>query len=78
MFNAIKHDETSEHADKGMLTGRFRTSSFCESGGCVAVAAKDTDKIVVKSTITGQEVNFSYAEWRAFTQGVKANEFELT
>jgi len=67
----------ARHKQTVALTEMFRTSSFCDGGTCVAVAAKDSDEVVVKNTVDGRMVSFTHAEWQAFTQGVKAGEFEL-
>ncbi|MEJ8278880.1 DUF397 domain-containing protein [Pseudonocardia spirodelae] len=58
--------------------GRFRTSSFCLDGGCVAVAALADGGVAVASTLdTGATpIAFTRAEWDAFVAGVKAGEFD--
>nr|WP_168172160.1 DUF397 domain-containing protein [Pseudonocardia sp. AL041005-10] len=57
--------------------GQFVTSSFCQKGECVAVAA-DTAGVRVRST-TQQSivVGFTDEEWVAFVRGVKNGEFDL-
>ncbi len=60
-----------------MSYGQFVTSSFCQKGECVAVAA-DTSGVRVRST-TEQSivVGFTDEEWVAFVCGVKNDEFDL-
>lgn len=55
----------------------FRTSSFCESNGCVEVERGEQVVIVRNSTRPDVQVTFTIDEWRVFLQGVKADEFEI-
>ncbi|WP_224387363.1 DUF397 domain-containing protein [Pseudonocardia sp. ICBG1293] len=60
------------------LPSRFRTSSFCLDGGCVAVARSADGRVEVASTLdtAATPIAFTPAEWDAFVAGVKAGEFD--
>lgn len=54
----------------------FRVSSFCGNGGCVEVAITPGN-VQVRGTGQDDALDFTHAEWRAFTAGVRAGEFDL-
>jgi Domain of unknown function (DUF397) len=58
----------------------FRISSYCYSGGCVAVSAHSDDVILVADSKTvdagGDFLRFTGMEWDAFIAGVKNGEFD--
>ncbi|MER5670487.1 DUF397 domain-containing protein [Pseudonocardia alni] len=60
------------------LPGRFRTSSFCLDGGCVAVAPTGDGRVEIASTLDAgaTPIAFTRAEWDAFVAGVKVGEFD--
>jgi Domain of unknown function (DUF397) len=65
------------------LTGaRWRKSSFSGTNGgdCVEVAGNLPGVIALRDSKDpdGPVLAFTPAEWRAFTAGVKAGEFDLT
>lgn len=76
----MKHDdqEALVYEIDGYL---FRKSSFsrmAKSIFCVGVAVDD-DKVLVTNTQSGESiVEFSFDEWDAFLNGVKAGEFDLS
>ena len=54
---------------------QFRTSSYCHSGGCVAVATLQGGRIGVRDTKTssgGPILDFSAAAWSSFLTAVKS------
>lgn len=56
----------------------FHISSFCNSNFCVAVAFT-TNSVLVRhhrSGSGGPTLEFTFAEWKAFTAGVHRGEFE--
>lgn len=55
----------------------FHISLFCCSGKCVAVAFISGGVLVRHHHGPGPTLEFSNAEWEAFTGGVKAGEFDL-
>lgn len=62
--------------------GKFKTSSFSNVDPvpfCVAVARTENGRVLVKnSRDTGlKPLEFTEAEWAAFTKGVKAGEFDV-
>lgn len=63
------------------MTGpAFHTSSFCNSGMCVAVAILTNGSVLVRhhrSGDGGPTLEFSAAEWDAFIAGVKQGEFDV-
>ncbi|MBO4241155.1 DUF397 domain-containing protein [Pseudonocardia alni] len=60
-----------------MSVGHFLTSSFCQKGECVAVAADASGVRVRSTTQTAVVVGFTDEEWVAFVRGVKNGEFDL-
>lgn len=56
----------------------FRTSSFCNVGGCVAVAIEDTGDVLLGDTKQPDRPPhaFTREEWMAFVAGVKNGEFD--
>lgn len=56
----------------------WRKSTISGSGDCVEVAAND-DAIYVRNSKSphGPTVAFTVSEWTAFTNGVRAGEFDL-
>lgn len=59
--------------------GGYRTSSFCNAGGCVAVAFEDTGSVLVRDTKRpqGEPQVFTPREWSDFIAGVKNGEFDV-
>ena len=59
------------------VTEPFRISSFCHSGGCVAVAV-GVEEISVRSSFDpdGPVLSFTREEWAAFVAGVRNGEFD--
>lgn len=58
--------------------GLYRRSSFSVEGNCVEVVIDHDDVKVRHSRHGGQgTLVFSHREWVAFTEGVKAGEFEV-
>ena len=57
---------------------RFRTSSFCHVGGCVAVASLADGRIAIRhhKVREGPVLIFTAQEWQAFVAGVKNSEFD--
>lgn len=60
-----------------MLCMGWVKAKGCESGTCVEVSAEYGSIGVRNSTVPGETVWFDEEEWRAFTNGVKAGEFDL-
>lgn len=62
-----------------MAAPAFRTSSYCHTGGCVAVAALPDGSIAVRDekVEAGPVLTFTAAEWDAFVAGVKNAEFDV-
>ena len=58
------------------LPGRFRTSSFCLGGECVAVSVTREGVEVAVSSDPDRALHFSAPEWEAFLAGVRAGEFD--
>lgn len=58
----------------------FRTSSFCNSGGCVEVALLPTGEVAVRdSKAPGTStLRYSAREWTDFVAGVKNGEFDFS
>ncbi|MBT2530115.1 DUF397 domain-containing protein [Streptomyces sp. ISL-99] len=60
----------------------FRTSSACRYNNndprCVAVATNVVGKVAVRSTVSGQTVEFTADEWTDFLSGAKLGEFDLS
>ena len=58
---------------------RWRTSSRCASGSCVA-ASFATDAVFVRDTKAddGPALRFSTAEWKTFVSGVKQGDFRAS
>jgi hypothetical protein len=56
----------------------WRTSSFCSTGACVAVAVAD-DSVMVRDSKDPQRPALVYStqEWRDFVAGVKSGEFDV-
>ena len=63
--------------------GKFRTSSFSNIDPvpfCVSVARTGDGRMLVKHSkapASAKPLEFTEAEWDAFTKGVKAGEFEV-
>jgi Domain of unknown function (DUF397) len=57
---------------------KWRVSSFCAAGECIAVAKLPTGEIGMRDTKdrAGPVLRFNAAEWRAFIAGVRAGEFD--
>lgn len=59
----------------------FKKSSFCQAAGnCIEVGVSLPDgTVLVRDTKdrTKPPLEFTYPEWGAFVQGVKAGEFDL-
>jgi hypothetical protein len=57
----------------------FRRSSYCDSAGCVEVAALPGDQIAVRDAKDPHPeapvLRFTVAEWNVFLSGVLAGEF---
>ncbi|WP_405998618.1 DUF397 domain-containing protein [Streptomyces sp. NBC_00829] len=60
----------------------FRTSSACKYDNnnklCVEVATNVPGKVVLRSSVTGQTVEFTAVEWAEFLPGAKLGEFDVT
>jgi hypothetical protein len=57
----------------------FRTSSFCDAGGCVEVGRGADGSFTVRDTKDPgrrDTLRFTTQEWDAFVKGVKAGEFD--
>jgi hypothetical protein len=55
----------------------YRKSSCSESSQlCVGVAYKKNEVLVVNTNTQDLVLRFTREEWRAFLEGVKANEFD--
>lgn len=54
----------------------FRTSSFCCSGECVAVAFISGGVLVRHHHGPGPTLEFSNTEWIAFVEGVRRGDFD--
>jgi hypothetical protein len=67
-------------ADGGSDTAaiRWRVSSWCAAGDCVAVGRLATGHVLVTDTkdAEGPQLRFDASEWRAFVAGVRAGEFD--
>ena len=73
------NNETARN--KPCCGAKFQTSSFCNSGHCVAVARPtDNDSVMVRDTKTtdARVLTFTRSEWTAFVKGVKNNEFDVS
>lgn len=56
----------------------FRISTFCHTGGCVAVAPASDGVLVRSSRVAdGPVLSFSREEWDAFVAGVRNGEFDV-
>jgi hypothetical protein len=59
---------------------RFYKSSFSAQGGCLEIAFTSTGDVLVRDSKAfggdQHELRFNEREWRAFTAGVHALEFE--
>ncbi len=60
----------------------FRTSSACQYNNndprCVEVATNVPGKVAVRSTVTGNAVEFTAEEWTGFLSGAKLGGFDLS
>lgn len=60
----------------------FRTSAACtyenNNPRCVEVATNVPGVVAVRSSVTGQTVEFTAAEWCDFLAGAKLGEFDVT
>ncbi len=57
----------------------FRTSSFCDAGGCVEVGTTPDGAWIVRDAKDAERataLRFTTDEWAAFVRGVKAGEFD--
>jgi hypothetical protein len=56
----------------------WRTSTRCDSGTCVEVAAASADHVVVRHSADphGPWLAFTRASWMAFIEGVRAGQFD--
>jgi hypothetical protein len=61
-----------------MTAPRFHVSSYCDNGGCVAVAISSDETITVRDEkhADAPVLSFTAAEWDAFVAGVKGGEFD--
>jgi hypothetical protein len=60
------------------MNGEFAPSSFCHSGSCVEVAARDGAVLVRDSKDPdGPVLQFTAEEWDSFLRGARAGEFSL-
>jgi len=66
-------------SSKDVPDRQFVRSSYCEASGCVEVSITEEEREVVvrNSQNTPVEVHFSYVEWQAFVNGVRAGEFDV-
>jgi Domain of unknown function (DUF397) len=57
---------------------KWRVSSWCASGECIAVAQLPAGQVAIRDTKDpeGTELRFSASEWQAFVQGVRSGEFD--
>lgn len=64
---------------QSQVTSSFRTSSFSNSGNCVAVARLTDGAVKVRDTkdISQSALTFTRDEWVAFVKGVRNNEFDV-
>ena len=62
-----------------MADPEFRVSSYCHTGGCVAVAVLPDGSIAVRDHKGdgGPVLTFTPDEWSAFVAGVKNAEFDV-
>ncbi|PZH18745.1 DUF397 domain-containing protein [Streptomyces sp. NTH33] len=60
----------------------FRTSTTCKYNNsdprCVEVATNVPGRVAVRSSVTGQSVEFTAVEWTDFLAGAKLGEFDVT
>lgn len=75
--------DSTARKDSAMLVrdGKFRKSTYSNSGSCVEVAVID-GAVKVRNSNDADEpqrptVRFTDDEWRAFVAGVKNGEFDL-
>jgi hypothetical protein len=63
----------------GTGAGRWTTSSFCDTNGCVAIGRLDDGRVAVRDTKDDSQPSliFTAAEWTAFVAGVRAGEFDI-
>lgn len=63
-----------------MPAPQFRVSSYCHTGGCVAVALLEDGSIAVRDEKVdgGPVLRFTADEWSAFVAGVKGSEFDVS
>lgn len=57
----------------------YRTSSFCNLGGCVEVGRLPDGEVIVRDSKDAERsaaLQFTSDEWVAFVRGVKAGEFD--
>lgn len=53
----------------------YKKSSRCGTSTCVEV--KISDHLVTVRDASGDTVMYTHAEWRAFVEGVKLDEFDI-
>lgn len=59
---------------------QYKTSSFCNGGGCVEVGRTPDGQIVVRDSKDPErrdELVFTAEEWGAFVAGIKNGELDL-
>lgn len=59
----------------------YRTSSFCNFGGCVEVGLAPDGSVAVRDSKDPERAAtlvFDRAEWTAFVRGVRAGEFDFS
>jgi hypothetical protein len=56
----------------------WRRSSRCDTGACIEVGQAD-DTVVVRNSRDpdGPQLQFTFAEWRAFIAGARDGEFDF-
>lgn len=59
------------------MSPRFRRSTFCCSGNCVAVAFIPGRVLVRHFRGSSVTLEFTDAEWAVFVAGVRAGEFDV-
>lgn len=70
--NSTANAKRSDEPDKL----RFRISSYCQGGGCVAVAHHADGAVSIRNTQAAPTITFTKQEWDIFLKGVHNHEFE--
>ena len=54
----------------------WRTSSYCDAGGCIAVARESRKYIIIRDNTDakGPRLAFSLAEWKEFIRQIRSDE----